>query len=150
MYCTVDDVRGALTRDPEDTVGTAASMDDDQLTACIVDGQNEVDSRLGVRYDVPFVDDSVPSAVNQITRDIAAYLATLTYRQTLDLTDQDPVVLRYNRSMALLIAISKGQANLDVPTGETEPTVSGIMQGVARPSGSLFPAAEFGLGLRRF
>lgn len=146
-YCTVADVRGVLAPDADDPSGTAAVLSDDQITAVIDDAQTEVDARLGVRYEVPFAD-PVPQPVKQITRDVAAYLATLTYRKTLDLSDQDPVVLRYTRAMNLLTAISKGQADLEVPTGDPEPETVGGMHGVNRYEGRMFTPGQFGLGVR--
>lgn len=149
MYCTPDDVRHALAADNADGVDieqTAASMDDAQLTDHISDAQSEVDSKLAVRYVVPFADGDVPPVVKTITLAIAAYLATLTFRRTADLGDQDPVMLRYTRAESMLSDIRDGKAQLPVSPPAEEPATSATLTGINRYSGRLFTARDFDLG----
>lgn len=158
-YCTPDEVRHVLAAgaDEIDTAETAASLGDSALAGAIEDAQNEVDGKLAARYSgIPFVAADVPPIVKSITMNIAAYLATLTFRRTLDMTDQDPVSLRYARAEANLTAIVKGQMDLPVSPPTPDPVVDlGIVGGVRRYTGDLFSASDFDLttrwpGRRRF
>lgn len=143
-YCAPDDVRAVLTRDVSQPIGTAASLDDPELTEAISGAQQEVDAKLAVRYTVPFPDSNVPDLVVKLTRDIAAYLADLTYRQGKDYeSDRDPVLLRYTRAQALLKDLSTGQADIE---GPTPPTTSGALYGHQPFEGSMFGLDSFNLG----
>ena len=146
MYVTPSDVRGVLARDVNSPTGTAAELGDADITAAIVSAQAQVDGRLSARYSVPFVNPA-PQLVQDITRDIAAYLSDLTYRQGKDYeSDRDPVVLRYQQALALLAQIASGAIDLPVAPGTTES--GGVMRGVNRYEGDLFQMRDFGLGVR--
>lgn len=145
MYATVDDVRGVLARDPAAPAGTAAELSDAEITTAITSAAAQVDSRLAGRYAVPFTD-PVPQLVADITRDIAAYLADLTYRQGKDYeTQMDPVVLRYQQAQALLAQLAAGQADLPVAPPVVES--GGVMRGFQPYTGRMFSSGEFGLGV---
>jgi hypothetical protein len=45
-YCTVDEVRAAVTRDLNKLAGSAASMEDEQFAAAIDNAQGQVDGKL--------------------------------------------------------------------------------------------------------
>lgn len=144
-YTSPADVRGVLTRDPAQQAGTAASMADDELVAAIDAASREVDAKLAVRYTVPFPGGAVPPLVEDLTRDIAAYLADLVYRQGKDYeSDRDPVWLRNQRAQELLKALSNGNADLESPTG---PDPSAGMVGVQPFRGSMFGLESFDLGV---
>lgn len=153
-YCTVDEVRGVLARDVAQATGTAATLlDADLLEYHIGAAQAEVDARLTGRYKVPFPDDGVPALVKSLTVDVAAYLATLTYRQSKDLAQFDPVVLRYQRALELMKGLADG--TIDLPPGgdpgdgggDVEPTGSAT---VRNPYiGDLFTPDTWGLGYQR-
>lgn len=149
-YCKPDDVRQVLARDLDDLEGTAGEMlDEDLLEGQIVSAAGEVDARLAGRYRVPFADGQVPTLVRSLTIDVAAYLATLTYRQNKDLGTDQPVRLRYQRALDLLAALSKGDMDLPaVPTddgGQTPTTAAAVT--VRNPyEGRLFGMDDFELG----
>lgn len=125
-YCSRDEVRDVLTRDAEDVANNGASLDNEVLDKAIVDAQSEIDSRLTARYTVPF--SPVPSIVNAICQDIAAYLADLTFRQNRDhQSELSPVYLRYQRSMALLVALQTGETRIPPDGGDPEPTGGGAV-----------------------
>jgi phage gp36-like protein len=148
MYCTPDDVRRTLVdgdADEADIQQTAAAMSDEQFGDHIADAQSEVDSRLAVRYVVPLDEADLPTIVKQMTANIAAYLATLTFRRTLDLGPQDPVFLRYQRAESMLAAIVAGKAQLPVPPPEEPPAPSSTMTGRNRYFGNLFTPSDFDL-----
>lgn len=140
-YTTPDDVKAVLARDDTADSGTAASLDVDRLTQAIVDAETEVDGKLKVRYTTPF-SDPVPEMVAQITRDIAAYLADLTFRQGRDFSsDLDPVYLRYKRAQDNLKGLVDGTFTLE-PVGAT----SALTGAVFNPyDGKLFEMSDFGL-----
>ena len=145
MYVTADEVRVVLARDAARPEGTAAELGDDELSVHIESAQAQVDGRISGRYTVPFPDGSVPRLVVDIVRDIAAYLADLTYRQGLDYeSDRDPVVLRYQQAMALLGQIAAGQIDLPVPP---EPGGGGLLTARNRYPAPMFGLREFGLGV---
>lgn len=143
-YCTADDVRGVLARFIEKPAGTAGvERDADILAYQISAAQAEVDARLAGRYQVPFV--TVPALVKSLTVDVAAYLATLTYRQSKDLAIDDPVRLRYQRALDMLKELAGG--SMDLPIGQlpTDPGLTGVIS-VRNPyTGRLFGPDDFGL-----
>lgn len=146
MYVTADEVRAVLARDTAHPSGTAAELDEAAIVNAIRSAQAQVDGRLGARYTVPFPADSVPQLVVDCTRDIAAYLCDLTYRQGLDYeSDRDPVVLRYQQAIDLLKQIAGGQIDLPVPPGTGES--GGLLSARNRYDGDLFGLQDFGLGV---
>lgn len=116
-------VRVALSPGGDDTdLGSAASLSDADLLAKISDATDEVDSKLGDRYTVPFTD-PIPALVGTITTAISAYLATLTYRRGDPLVTGDPVVLAYQRAEQMLTQLQAGTMALPNQTtgGDPEP-----------------------------
>lgn len=147
MYVQVEEVRAVLARDPAQAPNTAASLDVAAITSHIASAQAQVDGRIAGRYTVPFSDAAVPKLVVDITRDIAAYLCDLTFRQGLDYeSDRDPVVLRYQQAQQLLGQIATGAIDLPVPGGGGES--GGLLVARNRYSGDLFGLGDFGLGVR--
>lgn len=148
-YATPDEVRSAVARDLSKTTGTAASLDDDELKATIVTAQAEVDAKLRGRYTLPFT--TVPLLVKSIVIDIASYLATLTYRQSKDLAQGDPIMLRYDRAEKLLKSITDGTADLD--TGDGGAAAGSTSGGAGQPinpyTGNLFGLEDAGLSYGR-
>lgn len=146
-YATVTDVRQALAPDGASTatLGTAASLDDGDLTDHIAEAQAEIDARLSARYSVPFADGDVPSLVNKIARDIAAYLATLTYRRNTPLPEADPVALRYARALALLTGAQKGDIQLVGDDGDVGQAAEAYVVNTLGYEGSLFDLQDFSL-----
>lgn len=119
MYTTPSKVRGALTPSgSESDLSTAAGFSDVQLNATIIEAQAVVDSYLSSQYPVPLPaavlqpDGTAPEPVGSLTRDIAAYYATLTYRRGKDITETDPVVRRYNAAINLLARLASGQSTI--------------------------------------
>lgn len=138
-----------LLRDTTKDLGTAATLlDVDIVEYQIEAAQAEVDGRLAGRYKVPF-DDPPPALAKSLTIDVAAYLSTLTYRQSKSLEVDDPVRLRYQRALDMLKDISSGVIDLPVtplPGGGDSPVVSGVAT-VRNPYvGQLFGPRDFGLG----
>lgn len=104
-YTDPDGVRSVLA-DSSDP-GTAAALEDWQLYAAIQDAQAEVDARVPGAPPA-----TVPPLLVNLTRDIAAYLATLTHRKGDPIASDDPVRLRYQRAQQILTDISAGRIEL--------------------------------------
>jgi len=108
-YTTPDEVRLVLTRDLTQVTGNAASLSDETILSEINSAQQRVDGKLALRYQVPFAD-PVPTLIRDITRDVAAYLCDLTFREVRDYgSELNPVYLRYKDALALLDSIAKGE-----------------------------------------
>lgn len=139
QYTTVEALRftlaqGGDTSDP----GTAASMGDEDLEDAIADAQAEVDARVG---GAEFPAGEVPSLVANVTRDVAAYLATLTFRKGDPLDPNDPVRLRYQRAQGILADIGRGKIEL---SGEPDPEGDAFVQNPYE--GDLWSLAGEGIG----
>lgn len=143
-YTTKEQVRLALARDASDVDGTAASLPDPVIMDAIAEAQSRVDTRLAGRYEVPF-DPDVPAQVGFITRDIAMWLAWLTFREVRDLnTELDPIYLRYKAAEALLIDLQNGKTTLpDAP--DSDPGESGEAVIAINETPDLFSACDFNL-----
>lgn len=146
IYCSRDEVVDVLTRDASQVKGNAGSIDPDAVDKAIVDAQNEIDSKLAARYIVPF--SPVPSLINSITQDIAAYLADLVFRENRDYsTDLSPIYLRYQRAIALLGGLQTGEQIIppDGSDPDPAPTGTGIRVAVAITRPPLVSICDFDL-----
>lgn len=137
-YATPDDLRIALTRDPQHPEGTAAELSDEALQQAIDAAQVTIDSRLAVRYAVPFTA-PLPPEIGPIAIAIAAYLADLQYRQSVNTEAQDPVARRYQWATDLLSKLANGAASLSLTASS-----AGVFP-VGPYEGQLFGLREFDL-----
>lgn len=80
-----------------------------------------------------------------ISRDIAAYLATLTWKKNKDVPEEDPVRLRYGMATDLLALIRTGDVNL--PDNPDNPYTDGEVTIFNQYEGSLFGLEDFALGV---
>lgn len=142
-YADTGTVRDILDPDGARGPGTAACLSDDKLQEAIDEATSEVDGRLAVRYSTPFADPA-PALVANITRDVAAYLATLTHRKGNPMAQDDPVRLRYARASTLLAQLVSGGVSLDV--GLNPPADEAQVVVVNPYEGDLFTMDDFGLG----
>lgn len=138
-YCTTAGVRLALVADGVSLdPATAASMDDTAILPACGAASDEVDARLGVLYSVPFV--APPQVVIDLATDLAAYLATLTFRKGMPLDGSHPVALRYARARSLLLDLARGNAQL--PALAPQPPGTPV---VSNPTPRLFGRRDFDL-----
>lgn len=162
MYCTATDVRNALNPGGAGQAGggTAASLDDTAINDAISEADGTIDTylRTGTRYAVPTETAQQDPGTGPVTvtvaikpvrfwsRNIAAYLATLTFRRGKDLPADDPVRLRYTDTMTLLTAIrdGKGEAPLPAPDSSSGGTSGEVFAANAYDQ-PLFGASDFGL-----
>lgn len=146
------DVRNALAPEGRE-VGTAATLADDQLLDAILQADAMIDSYTS-KYAIPQVEEFIaeegrtikvaPAPVRYWSRDIASYLATLTFKRNQDVTVDDPIRLRFNIAMSDLVAVRDGRSTLPFSlkvalTGAALPVV------VNQYEGSLFRPADFDL-----
>jgi hypothetical protein len=163
-YCTVQDVRNALTPDASGEIEypeTAASLPDWQIEDAIHEAMTVVDMNVRPRYmiateevDVPAPTEEDPDATTMVTvakspirwwtRSVAAYYATLTFRKNKDLSEDDPIRLRYEGTMSNLMAVRDGAQDL-FDFDPAEPGVSGDVTVVNQYEGKLFGPEDFGL-----
>lgn len=140
MYSTPLDVRLALTPGADSAdLSTAAGLTDQQIIDAILEADGIINAYLLRLYTIPVADfveanplatdppadpplpetitsNVAPRPVRGWSRDIAAYLATLTFKRNQDVTKDDPVRLRYAQAMEMLTAIRDSKAFLDPDT----------------------------------
>lgn len=141
-YTTVDDLRLALSPGGTTDPGTAAVLADGELADAIAEAQQEVDARLSDRG-APFPTDAVPGLVAQITRDLAAFKATLVHRKGHPVDVSDPVRLRYDHALALLRQLGTGEVDLPGTDDETGPGAAVLLNPY---EGAMFQLDDLGLG----
>jgi phage gp36-like protein len=124
-------------------------MTDDHIQAAITDAQAEIDARLRHRYPTPF--EPTPDLVKSLTIDIAAWLATINFRQERVIAPGTAGLLKYERACCLLDDLASGKANLDIGdgSGDSAPSpASGMGRPVPPAVGPLFGPGLFGFGPR--
>lgn len=125
-YCSVEDVKLVLKGAAGILPATATSLNDIQLQDSINNAQTEVDLALSSFYVTPL--NPVPEVIRQITRDIAVYLADLTFRMSKDYGDgSNPIRLRYSRARNLLDGIVSGRYYIDVDESQLRSGTSEVI-----------------------
>lgn len=113
LYASLSDLR--LIMDGTDSgSGTAASLTDAQLTLALQAASNRVSVYAGNVYDSSTPQATPPDIFHDLTLDLAAFWATVTYRKGKAIAADDPVMLRYKDASALLLAVRDGKVRLDV------------------------------------
>lgn len=119
MYSSPADVRNALTPGAdEDDETTAASFADAQINDAIKEADGVIDTYIYALFGIPQDADNPDVAIYPVrawSRDIAAYLATLTYRKSKDLQPEDPIRLRFMYVMDILEKIAAGILRPNLP-----------------------------------
>ena len=162
-YCSVRDVRLALTPSADAaSAETASSLPDWQIEDAILEAEGVINTYVLARYTIPTGEvtesnQGTPPILSQVvvapqpvrgwTRDVAAFLATLTFRKHKDLPEDDPVRLRYAMVLKMLEDIRDFKSTL--PGGAFPPSDVDDDQGVHVENlytGKLFGPEDFGLG----
>lgn len=155
MYSSVVDVRNALTPGASSTdVGTAASLGNSQIEDAIQQADAKIDEYVPSGYTVPMqnVQQGEPlapvsvavSPIRWWSRDIAAYLATLTFKRNQDVSPDDPVRLRFNLAMQSLTAVRDGDINLPPDANSGDDTAGDVFVH-NHYTGTLFGTSDFDL-----
>jgi phage gp36-like protein len=132
---------------------TAADLADAQLTDAIAEADSVIDSYIGRYYAVPVAKildtDGItlitPHPIDYWSRNIAAYNATLAFREGQDFADSDPVARRYAATMTALTLVSKGQATLQIPDNTSVNAGTGAAQAINPYVGDLFDVNDWNL-----
>lgn len=153
MYCTKEDVQYALAPSGN-TQGTAWAATDEAYADAIIEAQGTIDAHVKGRYNiietelitdpptVPVVT-VAPAPVRQWTRDVAAYLLTLTYKRNVDMSENDPIRLRYQHVMSQLADVRSGVLDLPLPSATNGSDGLVVEEAYV---GRLFTADDFLLG----
>lgn len=103
------------------TSHTAADLSDQQLVDAIAEADSTIDGYLAGIYDTPVAPANPngdpllpPTPILYWSRNIAAYLATLTKRQNQNVDATNPVYLRYVQTMQALVAVAAGTFKLGI------------------------------------
>lgn len=132
---------------PDPRSNSAADLSDDQLTDAIAEADSIINAAIGAFYVTPVttVDGATPHPIDYWSRSIAAYLATCTYRRSLDFTNDDPVYRRYLVAMGALADVKNGNGTLSIPPNVGDTAGSGAGAPINPYSGNLFSASDFNL-----
>lgn len=151
-YSTPAMVRMALVstpdgRQPNPASNTAADMTDTQLQDHIAEADSLIDARIGKYYAVPAALDPQtqkgPHPLDYWSRNIAAYLATLTYRGSMDFTDSDPILRRYKDTLAALDSVGEGRVKLQLDDNASTHSATQAGDPVNPYVGDLFSLSDF-------
>lgn len=107
-YCSTDDVVTAVTS--FNAGGTPGDIATDIVQAAVYQASAKVSAWTGIDWGTDSNGNTVPvpDIIQSITINIAAYYATLSYRKNKPVETNDPVLLRYNDSVADLKAVQEG------------------------------------------
>lgn len=151
-YSTPEMVRKAVSTSsdgalPTTPSRTAADLSDAILLDAINEADSTIDSYIGRFYLTPVarVSDAVPHPIDYWSRNIAAYGATLTFRGSQDISDEDPVTRRYKATMEALKAVNNGSAQLMIPLNQGEHSAAAAGAPVNPFAGDLFTLDDFDL-----
>lgn len=149
VYCELDDIRDVLTRDAAvsaDLQNNGSTLDEENLAAARSDAMSEIDSRLALRYGVPF--SPVPALVKSLCIAIAAWLADLNFRESRDMESElNPVYQRYQRAEAILGQLSTGEAIIPPDGSEpVDPAGAGVRVAAVFSRPPLITGCEFDIG----
>ena len=163
VYCTRLDVKTALAPGATEAANadaTAVNLPTWQIDDAIAEATGVVRLHVAGRYTVPEPDAQVtddptadpvqyttqplaPYPVGGWTRNIAAYLLTLTHKRNQDLDENDPIRLRYDMTMSMLGKILDG--SLDLEFDEVDNDSQGVhVENLYE--GKLFQMSDVGLG----
>lgn len=164
-YCTVRDVRNALTpgvdvmnspgKDPSD-------LPDWQIEDAIDAAEGVVNAHVAARYvvtpaeiEVPVIPATDPVTTEMVTvapaplrawtRDIAAWYATLTFNRAKDIKEDDPIRLRMALVMSLLRDVRDRKSILPLPPVTDEENVTSGAEIYNLYEGNLFGPEDFNL-----
>lgn len=154
MYSTPAQVRLALAPTPPSntapTQETAASLSDEQLIDAIKEADSKINLALSARYVTPVqpldpnADPLVyPDPIGYWSRDIAAYLASLTKYRNRPMAATEPVYLRMQAAVAEMNAVRDGKTVLTIATAAAD-TDAGGFAGVVEDCGPTFGPADWG------
>lgn len=112
-YVSVPDLVAMLQASAGVGAATAADLPNERLQAALGDAHAEILGKLSTLYALPADPTLAPDLVKSLITAVAAYVATLEWLQGRDLSDRDPVVLRYQRAQTMLRQVIDGTLTVD-------------------------------------
>lgn len=120
-YSTPASVRKAIVPSSDGAVPnplshTAADLSDAELSDAIAEADSQIDGAIGGLYATPVdITSGVPHPIDYWSRNIAAYVATLSYRGSQDFSDNDPIARRFKMTQDAMNMVATGKASLPLP-----------------------------------
>lgn len=152
VYTTPTSVRLALVPSsagalPNPASNTAADFSDAQLQDAIDEAAALIDSYIGKFYVTPVaqVDGATPQPIGFWARNIAAYNATLTYRNSMPVPPDDPVSLRWKATMDALGLVATGKVTLSIPENVGDSAANSVGRAINPYVGDLWTPDDFSL-----
>jgi phage gp36-like protein len=112
LYATVAELKKVLSSTDAGS-GTAATLNDDQLTLALQAGSNRVSVYSGTVWDSSTPASVPPDILHDLTLDLAAFWANKTYLKHKEITPTSGIWLAYTEAMKVLEAVRKGEIRLD-------------------------------------
>jgi hypothetical protein len=113
LYATIADLK-AIMDGTDSGTGMAAQLTDQQLTLALQAASNRVSIYAGNVFDSSTPQAVPPDIFHDLTLDLAAFWATVTYLKNKAMPVDHPVMLRYKDAQAILLAVRDGNLRLDV------------------------------------
>jgi phage gp36-like protein len=132
---------------PSPVSHTAADLSDAELQDSIDEADATIDAYITAQYATPVapVNAAIPHPIDFWSRNIAAYVATLGYRGSLDFTDTDPVARRYKATMDALNAVAANKMNLVIPQNEGSGSATAAAPPINPYVGDLWTPEDFSI-----
>lgn len=145
VYCTTEDVRGALTPDADNLDDdTAAGLSEETLQDAIARAVAFIHTYIGKQYAVPVDVTKDPDGIlRDWTSVLAAWNATLTFSGGRAIEADDPLRLRRNEVVKTIERVQSGNLTLPWPT---ETQTGNDFAVVNRYEGQMFAPEDFNLG----
>ena len=127
---------------------TAADLSDPELADAIAEADSTIDGALSGRYAVPVANDgsgNVPHPIDYWSRNLAAYIATLSYRGSQDFSDDDPIARRYRMTQDAINMVATGKASLPLPSQTGTNSQVGVHSAYNPYVGDLWTPDDFNL-----
>lgn len=113
LYASLGDLRATMDGTDSGT-GTAAQLTDAQLTLALQAASNRVSMYAGNVFDSSTPEAVPPDIFHDLTLDLAAFWATVTYMKNKAIEPTNPVFLKYKDAQQILNDVRDGKLRLDV------------------------------------
>lgn len=111
LYASVADLRAVLSGTDAGT-GTAAQLDDQQLTLALHAASNRISVYAGNVYDGSTAAATPPPILHDLALDLAVFWATKTYLKSKEIPTTSPVWVAYQNAEAILQDVRAGKIEL--------------------------------------
>ena len=112
LYASVDDLKLALSGTDSGT-GTAAQLNEQQLTLALYAASNRVSVYAGNVFDGSTAAANPPAILHDLTLDLACFWAAKTYMKSKAIEPTSPIFIAYTNAMQMLNDVRDGKILLD-------------------------------------